>query len=201
MAFEMERNALVELLQGLVQQKPAPKDKAFANIEAAIEYSGTKIILPADPRQMKLSEAREWLTRLEQAEEQVVSIREVIDAHPWDGCVAFLRPCSRPMAGHSRCRREHSSAVIRRRWSPSRPGSARPPHLLGSFQLPGIEGHSSPAPRRSAVRCASSSKDNQAQAHGDDPCAGRADTADRARALDLSWPRHQAARSTAARST
>ena len=93
MAFEMERSALVNFLQDLVSRagEKKPTDKAFANIDASIEYSGTKIVLPADPRNMTLLEAREWLSRLEQAEEEVINVHEVIDAHPWDGCVAFLK--------------------------------------------------------------------------------------------------------------
>jgi ATPase family protein associated with various cellular activities (AAA) len=91
--FEMERNALVAFLQDLVARsgEKKPTDKAFANIDASIEYSGKKIVLPADPRNMTLLEAREWLTRLEQAEDEVIRIHEVIDAHPWDGCVAFMQ--------------------------------------------------------------------------------------------------------------
>lgn len=93
MAFEMERDALVTFLQELVSRKTdkPPADKAFANIDASIEYSGKKIILPADPRNMTLLEAREWLARLEQADEEPIAIHEVIDAHPWDGCVAFMQ--------------------------------------------------------------------------------------------------------------
>ena len=93
MAFEMERGALVAFLQELVNraEDKKPTDKAFANIDASIEYSGKKIVLPADPRNMTLLEAREWLVRLEQAEEEVITIHEVIDAHPWDGCVAFMQ--------------------------------------------------------------------------------------------------------------
>jgi len=93
MAFEMERSALVAFLQDLVNRagEKKPTDKAFANIDASIEYSGSKIILPADPRNMTLLEAREWLARLEQAEEEVINVHEVIDAHPWDGCVAFMQ--------------------------------------------------------------------------------------------------------------
>lgn len=93
MAFEMERQALVQFLQELVANKgdKPPTDKAFANIEAAIEYSGSKIILPADPRNMTLAEATEWLNRLAVAENEMISIHEVIDAHPWDGCVAFMQ--------------------------------------------------------------------------------------------------------------
>ena len=94
MAFEMERTALVAFLQDLVNRKDdgkPPADKAFANIEAAVEWNGKKIVLPADPRNMGLSEAREWLHRLERSDEEAINIHEVIDAHPWDGCVAFMQ--------------------------------------------------------------------------------------------------------------
>ena len=93
MAYEMERNALVSFLQELVKGagEKKPTDKAFSNIEASIEYSGSKIVLPADPRNMTLQEAREWLARLEMAEEETINVYEVIDAHPWDGCVAFMQ--------------------------------------------------------------------------------------------------------------
>ena len=142
MANDTERQALVSFLQELVkgsgEKKPA--NKAFSNIEAAVEYSGTKIILPGDPRQMKLGEAREWLTRLEAAEEQAVSIHEVIDAHPWDGCVAFMQAMKETYG-----------------WAQPVPTPTffgpRPPQMLtietgvgettqifwGSFRLPGIE--------------------------------------------------------------
>ena len=94
MAYEMERQALVSFLQDLVNRKDdgkPPTDKAFSNIEASIEFSGKKIILPADPRNMTLREARDWLVRLEQSDEEAISIHEVIDAHPWDGRVAFMQ--------------------------------------------------------------------------------------------------------------
>src|SRR5882672_7404439 len=67
MAFEMERSALVAFLQDLVSRAgdKKPTDKAFANIDASIEYRGSKIVLPADPRNMTLAEARDWLSRLE----------------------------------------------------------------------------------------------------------------------------------------
>ena len=43
------------------------------------------------PRNMTLVEARSGWLDLEQSEEETISIHEVIDAHPWDGCVAFMQ--------------------------------------------------------------------------------------------------------------
>jgi transitional endoplasmic reticulum ATPase len=142
MAFEMERNALVELLQAIVNRKDEakPADRAFSNIEAAVEYSGSKITLPADPRRMGLREAREWLARLEQSEEETISIHEVVDAHPWDGCVAFMQAMKETFGWAS-------PTPTRGFFGP------RPPQMIsietgvnetatifwGAFRLPGIE--------------------------------------------------------------
>ena len=91
MAFEMERAALVDFLQELVKRKDGkPTDKAFSNIEAAVEYSGTKIVLPADPRHMAWPKHASGWPGFEKSQEEVIAIHEVIDAHP-DGCVAFMQ--------------------------------------------------------------------------------------------------------------
>ncbi len=143
MAFEMERNALVEFLQELVKRKDGspPTDKAFANIEAGIEYSGTKIILPADPRNMTLGEAQEWLHRMQVADEEVISINEVVDAHPWDGCVAFMQAMKETYGW--------AAPTPQQRW-----WGRQPPQMIsietgvgetatifwGGFRLPGIDG-------------------------------------------------------------
>jgi transitional endoplasmic reticulum ATPase len=143
MAFEMERNALVAFLQELVTRKDEgkPTDKAFANIDAQIEYNGTKIVLPADPRHMTLLEAREWLLRLEQSEEETISIHEVIDAHPWDGCVAFMQAMRETWGW--------ASPTPQQRW-----WGRQPPQMMsietgvgetatifwGAFRLPGVDG-------------------------------------------------------------
>ena len=144
MSFEMERSALVSFLQDLVADKSGkpPVDKAFSNIEAAIEFSGTKIVLPGDPRNMTLLEAREWLDRLEAAEGEVISIYEVVDAHPWDGCIAFMQAMKETYG-----------------WAAPTPQSKwwgrQPPQMIsietgvgetatifwGGFRLPGIDGN------------------------------------------------------------
>lgn len=143
MAFEMERSALVEFLQGLVADRSGkpPVDKAFANIDASIEFSGKKIILPADPRNMTLPEAREWLIRLEKADEETIAIHEVIDAHPWDGCVAFMQAMKETYGWAA-------PTPQMKWWGP------QPPQMIsietgvgetatifwGGFRLPGIDG-------------------------------------------------------------
>ena len=84
--------ALRTLLAEAGKTSEKPKDKAFSNIEAAVAYSGKKIVLPDDPRRMELREAREWLNRLEEQENTTVQVIEPIkDVHPFDGAVAFMR--------------------------------------------------------------------------------------------------------------
>lgn len=144
MAFEMERNALVSFLQELVkgagEKKPA--DKAFSNIEASIEYHGTKIVLPADPRNMTLAEAREWLHRLEVAEEESINVHEVIDAHPWDGCFAFMQAMKETYGWAS----PTPTGPWWRRNMPTmisiETGVGETSTIFwGGFRLPGVEGH------------------------------------------------------------
>ena len=143
MANEMERTTLISFLQDLVNRagEKKPTDKAFANIEAQVEYNGTKIVLPADPRNMTLLEAREWLARLEQAEEEVINIHEVIDAHPWDGCVAFLKAMQQTYGWAS----PTPTGPWWRRNSPTmmsiETGIGETTSIFwGGFRLPGIDG-------------------------------------------------------------
>src|SRR4029077_1185135 len=143
MSFEMERNALVEFLKELVSRKEGkpPTDKAFANIEAGIEYSGKKIILPADPRNMTLAEAREWLTRMEQSEQEVIAIHEVIDAHPWDGCVAFMQAMKETYGWAQPVPKQNFFGRSPPQMVAIETGVGETATIFwGAFQLPGIEG-------------------------------------------------------------
>ena len=146
MANEMERQALVSFLQELVNRagdgKKPPVDKAFSNIETSVEYSGKKIVLPADPRNMTLAEAREWLIRLEQADEETINVHEVIDAHPWDGCVAFMQAMKETYGWAS----PTPTGPWWRRNMPTmvsiETGVGETSTIFwGGFKLPGIEGH------------------------------------------------------------
>lgn len=94
------RETFVAMLRDLVAGKEKDDGKpknpnAFKNIKAEVSYSGKVITLPDDPRKMSLREAREWLQRLEQADEEVIGVHEVIEAHPWDGAVAFMKAMQR----------------------------------------------------------------------------------------------------------
>lgn len=81
-----------QLLAALLKPPEAkPAGKSFANIESSLTWTGTKITLPAEPYHMTPKEGIEALTRFEKAEQQVIAIHEIIDAHPWDGAVAFMK--------------------------------------------------------------------------------------------------------------
>ncbi len=53
-----------------------------------IVREGTKIILPAKPKEMTYKEAREVLERKEREEEQDVAVNEVVEVYPQDGAIA-----------------------------------------------------------------------------------------------------------------
>ena len=140
-------NALTEAFQVLLAsakenpQKPKNPD-AFKNIEAKVDYdmNSKRIKLPGDPRKMTFNEAAVWLKRLEAADEEVINIHEVIDAHPWDGAVAFMKAMKEVYG-----------------WATPAPTPGffgpQPPHMVsidtdfgetatifwGSFKLPGLD--------------------------------------------------------------
>lgn len=68
-----------------------PKDNAFKNVNVGIDYAGTKIILPNDPRQMTNNEAIDALKRRAAQDEMEVSIFEEIDCFPLEGAYALTR--------------------------------------------------------------------------------------------------------------
>lgn len=91
----MDQAQAIDLFRGMLAavtpDEGKPKAKAFKNIDASLEWSGKKIVLPADPTNMTIPEAKEWLTRREKADQEAVAINETIDAYPWDGAVAFMK--------------------------------------------------------------------------------------------------------------
>ncbi len=60
-----------------------------------IEYTGSRITLPADPAKMPIPKAIEALQRKQKDEEEIISVVEFVDAHPMDGAVAFMKAVQR----------------------------------------------------------------------------------------------------------
>jgi Hom_end-associated Hint/ATPase family associated with various cellular activities (AAA)/Homing endonuclease len=60
------------------------------HVDTDIERNGTKIILPNDPTAMPIPHAIAALERKMADEEQIMAVREVIEAYPLDGAVAFM---------------------------------------------------------------------------------------------------------------
>lgn len=122
-------------------QGDKPKDGAFKNIEASLEWQGKKMVLPAEPSPMSTKDARLWLDRFDKMEGEAIAIHAPINAYPWDGAVAFMR-AMKELYG----------------WASPVPTPGffgpQPPHMVdietnvgermtifwGSFMLPGIEG-------------------------------------------------------------
>lgn len=134
-------NALQTMLEGIGKDDPKPAGKAFKNIETSLTWDGTKMVLPATPHRMTPAEGIEALQRFQKADQEVIAIHEVINAHPWDGAVAFMRSMKETFG-----------------WATPvpKPGffGPQPPHMVsidtahdetatifwGQFQMPGIDG-------------------------------------------------------------
>lgn len=89
--------ALVALLAEKLLQDEDKKaqGKRFDNIEAKVEWEGSHIVLPLDPAKMTYAEAQKWLARLEKDENEQINVREIVDAFPYDGAVAFMKALKR----------------------------------------------------------------------------------------------------------
>lgn len=70
-------------------------DGAFKNRDIQIARAGTKIVLPADPREMTENEAIEALTRIKAEREKVVGVHEEVDAYPLEGAWALRKVLER----------------------------------------------------------------------------------------------------------
>jgi transitional endoplasmic reticulum ATPase len=85
---------------GQDQEETKKKDDgAFKNRDIQIAKMGTKIVLPADPREMTENEAIEALTRIKAEREKVVGVHEEVDAFPLEGAWA-LRKVLEKMYGY-----------------------------------------------------------------------------------------------------
>lgn len=76
--------------QLVAEQEKAKKIK-WDNLNTPVEHAGRAIVLPAEPGKMPLQKAIDELTRKLKDEETVVALHEIIDAHPYDGAVAFAK--------------------------------------------------------------------------------------------------------------
>jgi transitional endoplasmic reticulum ATPase len=116
--------------------------KHWDNLDTKIEYAGRAITLPAEPGKMPLEKAVEALQRKIADEAQPFGVREVIDAYPHDGAVAFVKAMSK-LYGWA------SPQTVMTFFGPKPPQmlSVRVgPRLedvmqcpLGAFKLPGVE--------------------------------------------------------------
>jgi len=86
---------LLTLIMENMQEKLMNKNVAtveMAEKNVDIVREGKVIVIPQG---MKLSEAREWLTRKERSEEETVNVYEQVEAFPLDGALAFTKALGR----------------------------------------------------------------------------------------------------------
>lgn len=90
--MDSESAAVRLLLENFLEQQNRERaGKRFDNIEAKLEWDGTKIILPSDPAKMNYEEAIKWLERLRHLDEENIAVNEIVDAFPFDGAIAMMK--------------------------------------------------------------------------------------------------------------
>lgn len=72
-----------------MSQQKQKDDGAFSNREVQVMKTGTKIILPGDPREMTEQEGITVLQRIIEEQSQLVSIHEEVDCFPLEGAWAL----------------------------------------------------------------------------------------------------------------
>jgi transitional endoplasmic reticulum ATPase len=78
-------------ITGLLAEAEKAKKVNWDRLDTQIEHEGRAIKLPGDPGKMPIAKAIEALQRKQKDEEQMVAVHEVIDGHPFDGLVAFVK--------------------------------------------------------------------------------------------------------------
>jgi hypothetical protein len=111
-----EKNELVEKILG-----KEPKPKKYSNVSVE-RTTSAKISLP---ERMSLKDARVWLERQEQQEEQMISFRTELKAYPFDGAYALYRAIKENF-GHAEVMTEKG------------PSGDNPPEII-SIRLPNGE--------------------------------------------------------------
>jgi hypothetical protein len=63
----------------------------WSRIDTGLEYSGKKIVLPADPTEMPIPKAVDRLLQIEEMENQEFDVSEQVRGAPWDALVAIYK--------------------------------------------------------------------------------------------------------------
>src|SRR3954471_17669558 len=78
-------------VKAILAEAEKAKKVNWDRLDTPIEHAGRAITLPGDPGKMPLAKAIEALQRKQKDEETPVSVHEVIEGHPFDGLVAFVK--------------------------------------------------------------------------------------------------------------
>ena len=126
--------------RALAEEDSKAQGERFKNIEAEVVWAGTKITLPDSPTRMNLEEAREWLQRLQESENENIAVNEVIEAFPFDGAIAMMKALKQVYGWSSpvppRSFFEAPPTMMSVDISPTE----RTQIIWGRFAIPGIDG-------------------------------------------------------------
>lgn len=80
------------LMQAISPEARSEAESAFwLKHPTTVERIGSRIVLPADPREMPIPQAIEALQRIHDEENQIMSVFEVFEGYPMDAAVAFTK--------------------------------------------------------------------------------------------------------------
>jgi transitional endoplasmic reticulum ATPase len=128
------------LARQFAEEERRAQGERFKNIEAQVRHDGTEIVLPAIPVNMTFNEAKDWLERLERADQENIAVNEVIEAFPFDGAIALMKALKQTYGWASpvppRSFFEAPPTMMSVDISPTE----RTQIIWGRFQIPGIDG-------------------------------------------------------------
>lgn len=135
--------AAVRLLIQRMQDEDEKKRQGerFRNVEAEVQWEGTKITLPDSPTKMNYAEAKEWLQRLQASEEEQIAVNEVIDAFPFDGAIAMMKALKQVYGWASPIPPQSFFEAPPTLMSVDISPTERTQIIWGRFQIPGIDGN------------------------------------------------------------
>jgi len=90
MADESAKNAVTTAIEAAAEAMKASKIQ-WDKLDVGIEHSGRAITLPGDPGKMPLEKAVEAIQRKIADENQDFQLHEIVEGHPLDAAVAFVK--------------------------------------------------------------------------------------------------------------
>jgi transitional endoplasmic reticulum ATPase len=140
---EMDPNtAAVRFLmeRALAEEEQKTQGERFKNVEAQVRWEGNEITLPDSPARMNFIEAKEWLERLEKADQENIAVNEIVEAFPFDGAIAMMKALKQVYGWANPVPPQSFFEAPPTMMSVDISPTERTQIIWGRFSIPGIEG-------------------------------------------------------------